>query len=102
MCVSAYNFLHELKHPLTDEHTLTLTRVCVCACVFVYMRLCLGLCVGVCVLDWVRVFVCQCIQVTCLHALRQTQQTLQQNGTLAALQTEVLSPPLINQIPSGV
>ena len=56
------------------------------------MRLCLGLCVGVCVLDWVRVFVCQCIQDTCLHALRQTQPTLQQNGTLAALQTELLSP----------
>ena len=42
-----------------------------------------------------------CVQETSLHALRQTQSTLQQNGTLAELQTEHLSPPLINQMPSG-
>ena len=40
-----------------------------------------------------------CVQETSLHALRQTQSTLQQNGTLAELQTEHLSPPLINQMP---
>ena len=57
-------------------------------------------CAFVC-FDWERVFVCQCIQETCLHALRQTQPTLQQNGTLAALQTELLSPPLIHQMTSG-
>ena len=30
-----------------------------------------------------------CVQETSLHALRQTQSTLQHNGTLAALQTSI-------------
>ena len=36
---------------------------CVCASVFVFMPLCMGLCVRMCVLDWARVFcvrVCVC------------------------------------------
>ena len=49
MCVSAYIFLHALKHPLTHKHTLTLTHVRVC--VFV----------SVCVHAFVLGFVCACV-----------------------------------------
>ena len=34
-----------------------------CERVFVYLPLCMGFCVLVCVLDWARVFVCECVNV---------------------------------------
>ena len=65
MCVSAYIFLHALKHPLTLEHTLTHTQTCkhvrthvvraflctcvyACVCVRVFLIGCVCLCVSVC------------------------------------------------------
>ena len=36
---------------------------CVNAFVFLYMRLCMGFCMRVCVLDWVGAFLCQCVCV---------------------------------------
>ena len=55
MCVSEYIFLHELKHPLTDEHDHTHahmhTRTHACVCV----------CVCVCVNAFVLGFVCACV-----------------------------------------
>ena len=45
MSVSAYIFLHALKHPLTHEHTLTLMHTCTHARSGVYVRACLCTCV---------------------------------------------------------
>ena len=54
MCVSAFIFLYELKHPLNDEHTLTLKHTCKHA----RTRVCVRACLCKCVCSWVCVCLC--------------------------------------------
>ena len=52
----------DVEKTRSENETYSIS-VRVYASVFLYMSLCMGFCVRVCVLHWVRVFVCQCVCV---------------------------------------